>query len=515
MADQHDGALELVEGNAERLAGREVEVVGRFVEQQQVGALPDDHAQHQPRLFAAAHGPHRLLDHVAAEIEGAEEGAQILLAPGHLAAAAGCNGFLGQPDHVLQRRIARAQHVEFLLREVADVQPLAFGDFAADRRQRAGDGLHQRRLALAVGTEDADALAGLHRAVDVAHDHGGAGTIRRFFRWRVTDGGIDHRQHRVGQVDGLLELEAELGIGQYRRDLLHALQRLDPALRLLGLAGLGLEAVDEGLQVGDLVCLFGHGRLLQQHLLGAHVFKGAVVAAVADHLGVVDVQRHLRNGVEEFAVVADHDQRAGIALEPGFKPDQRIEVEVVGGFVEQQQVGGAHQRPRQLQAHTPAAGETVHRLAQFGDLEAETEDQRLGARFSIVGTGVVQGHVGVRHAHAVITGFGFIDLGLRGQQRGVALDDELGRTLLGFRHILRHLRHAPLRRDRVVAAIFMQRAVEQCEERGFAGAVAANEADFFTGVEGHGGVVEQHLGATAQYNILEGNHGRNFAESRA
>ena len=36
--------------------------------------------------------------------------------------------FARQADHVLQRRVLRAQHVEFLLREVADVQALALGD---------------------------------------------------------------------------------------------------------------------------------------------------------------------------------------------------------------------------------------------------------------------------------------------------------------------------------------------------------------------------------------------------
>ncbi len=154
-------------------------------------------------------------------------------------------------------------------------------------------------------------------------------------------------------------------------------------------------------------------------------------------------------------------------------------------------------------------------LAEFGNLETEAEDQRLGAGFGIVGAGVVQFHVGVRHAHAVVGRFGCGHFGLRGEQRGVALDDEVGRALLGLRHVLRHLRHAPLRRDRVVAGVFVQRAVEQAEQGGLAGAVAADQADLFAGVEGDVGAVEQHLGATAQNNILEGNHGRNFAESRA
>ena len=69
--------------------------------------------------------PTGLLDHVAAEIEGAEEVAQVLLAarPGALLPAA--MAVLGEADHVFQRRVLRAQHVEFLLREVADVEALA------------------------------------------------------------------------------------------------------------------------------------------------------------------------------------------------------------------------------------------------------------------------------------------------------------------------------------------------------------------------------------------------------
>ena len=169
MADQHDGAFEFVEGHGQRLAGIEVEVVGRFVHEQQVGALPDQHAEHQPRLFAAAHRADGLLDHLAAEIEGAEEVAQFLLAARH-AAVAGGDGFLGQADHVFERRVLRAQHVEFLLREVADGEALAGGHFAGNRLQVAGDGLDQRGLALAVGAEDADALPGQNRAVDVLDD---------------------------------------------------------------------------------------------------------------------------------------------------------------------------------------------------------------------------------------------------------------------------------------------------------------------------------------------------------
>ena len=198
-------------------------------------------------------------------------------------------------------------------------------------------------------------------------------------------------------------------------DLLHPLERLDPALRLFRLRCLGLESVDEFLQMSDLVRLPGHRGLLQHELLGTHVLELAVVAAITYELRVVDVHRHLCHRVEEFAVVADCDHRSLIALEPGFQPNERVEVQVVGWLVEQQQVGRAHERARQLQPHAPAAGEAVDRLAKLRSTEAKAQDQRLGTCGGIMCAGVVQGHVGVRHAHAVVTSLGGGYFGLRGQ----------------------------------------------------------------------------------------------------
>jgi hypothetical protein len=80
-------------------------------------------------------------------------------------------------------------------------------------------------------------------------------------------------------------------------------------------------------------------------LLGPHVFKLAVVAAVAHQLASVDVQGHVGHRIQKFPVVADDHHGAFVLLEPGFQPDQSVQVQVVGGFVQQQQIAGAHQRP--------------------------------------------------------------------------------------------------------------------------------------------------------------------------
>ncbi len=95
----------------------------------------------------------------------------------------------------------------------------------------------------------------------------------------------------VGQVGGgSWNSKVKSALGQHRRHLFHALQRLDAALRLLGLGGLGLEAVDELLQVGDLVLLLVEAPPVAAPALGTLLLEAGVVAAVARELGAVQVQ---------------------------------------------------------------------------------------------------------------------------------------------------------------------------------------------------------------------------------
>ena len=123
-----------------------------------------------------------------------------------------------------------------------------------------------------------------------------------------------------------------------------------------------------------------------------------------------------------------------------------------------------------------------------------------------MGAGVLQRHVGVGHAVVVVGGLRRADFLLRGEQGGVALHHEIGGTLAGLRHVLRHLAHAPLRRDVVLAHVFMQVAVEERKQRRLARAVASHQTHFFAWVQGDGGAVEQHFGAAAQRDVFQGDH---------
>ena len=121
-------------------------------------------------------------------------------------------------------------------------------------------------------------------------------------------------------------------------DKLHTLQHFDTALRLLCFGGFSTETIDIALQMRHTLLLaFVHGLLLRE--AGRTLdFKRAVVAGVLEHGLLFDMDNFIHHRIEEVAVVGDQNQRALIAFQPSFQPDHRVEIEVVGRFIEQQQV---------------------------------------------------------------------------------------------------------------------------------------------------------------------------------
>ncbi len=62
-----------------------------------------------------------------------------------------------------------------------------------------------------------------------------------------------------------------------------------------------------------------------------------------------------------MTVVGDDDERAGVAEEELAQPVDRIEVEMVGGLVEQQRLRAAEERLRQQHPHLLSALQLDHR----------------------------------------------------------------------------------------------------------------------------------------------------------
>ena len=81
----------------------------------------------------------------------------------------------------------------------------------------------------------------------------------------------------------------------------------------------------------------------------------AVIAQVAAGDPALGFNDLVANAIEEGAVVADHHQRHIDLSEVALQPLNRGHVEVVGGLIEQQQIGLLQQDLAQGDPHLPAA----------------------------------------------------------------------------------------------------------------------------------------------------------------
>ena len=122
----------------------------------------------------------------------------------------------------------------------------------------------------------------------------------------------------------------------------------------LGAAAQPFDLVADAVGEGLLAVGLGEEELL---LLFEEVAVAAFHAKDAVGPGAVDLRHIVDHVVEEVAVVADDDAGEGGVGEELFEPGDAFEIEVVGGLVEEEQVGLADEFAGDGEAALPAAGE--------------------------------------------------------------------------------------------------------------------------------------------------------------
>ena len=324
MADEDERALVGVERGDERVGARDIEVCARLVHEQQIGRGEEEFREGEARFFAAAEDGDFLVHIVLAEEERAEERARGLL---------GEAGVVNAQLHRLgEDGVPGVQHIEAVLGKIAGPDVVAEFAGAGLDRHDAGQDFQQGGLARTVGADEHDALAAFRGEMQPAVDDLaaiGLGDVRQPHHpqaaaWRLRKAEMQAGDLGLGRVDRR---------GEDVRDLL--LLRLGAR----GQRGLGAEAIDETLEVRNLALLvFPGGQLLR--LVGLALADEIVVVAVpAPETFAAQFEHAGAQGIEERAVVRDHEHRAGVAGEVVLKPPQRLKVEVIGRLVEHQQVG--------------------------------------------------------------------------------------------------------------------------------------------------------------------------------
>ena len=122
-------------------------MVGRFIEQQQVRALPDDQGQYRARLFSTGEAAGFFAHLIALETKAAEIITQLLL-----------QLLRRQTRQVLQRRLIGAQEFQLMLGEVAEADAFR-GPISPLTGWSSPASSNQRRLPGAVAAQQADTRA--------------------------------------------------------------------------------------------------------------------------------------------------------------------------------------------------------------------------------------------------------------------------------------------------------------------------------------------------------------------
>jgi len=149
VRDDDQRAFEIDQGFGQRLTHIQIEVVSRFIEQQQIRTLPNDQRQHQARFLAARKALGGLDHFVGAEAEAAQIVTQLLF------------GFLlGQAGQMLQRRFVRAEVLQLMLGEITQSNAFRQPDFTALWLEFSRQQFNQRGFPGAVVAEQTDARAG-------------------------------------------------------------------------------------------------------------------------------------------------------------------------------------------------------------------------------------------------------------------------------------------------------------------------------------------------------------------
>ncbi|AFJ34468.1 30S ribosomal protein S5 [Mycobacterium sp. H4Y] len=489
VRNHHRAAGELLEGVLQRAQGFDVEVVGGLVEQDEVSALLERQREVEPVALAAREHAGRLLLVWSLEPERRHVGPRrhLGLADDDVVQPVGDD----LPD-VLLRVDARAGLVD-----VAQLDGLADLDRAAVRLLETDDGLEQRGLSDAVGADDPDDAVARQGERQVLDEGASAEALVK-----VLD--LDHHvaQPRTDRDLDLLEVELArlLGLGG------HLLVALQPCLAL-GLARLGPGAHPRQL-LGQPLLQLGVLAPLHREPFGLLLQVRGVVALVRVGPAAVEFQDPFGDVVQEVPVVGDRQDRARIRGEVLFEPLHALGVEVVGGLVEEQQVGLGQEQLAQRDAAALTAGQVGHRLV--GRRAAQRVHGLLQLRVEVPRVGVVEFFLQPAHLlHQLVGVVGGHQLG--DLVEAVELDLDLAQALFDVaanglllvqRRLLQQDADGRVVGQEGVTVVRLVQARHDPQDARLAGAVGPNDADLGAWIEAQRDVVQDHLVAVRLADLL-------------
>ena len=329
MADQKHRAVVLVQQFFQQFQRVDVQVVGRLVQHQDVGGACKQPGQQQPVALATRQGAHWCIGAGRRE----QKVAQVAFDVGAL--AVDFDPLAAWADEVFQRcvqvnLVAHLVKVGHGLLAALAHRPFIRGQFAQDQFQ-------QRGFARTVGADQADFVSAQNGAAEVAHHcfaaSGGFKVFADFFEFG--------HNFSTGRAAGHIQLDPAHGISAGGAGFSQVFQPGDAALRA-GAAGFHAFAYPHFFLSQQFVCPCIDHRLLGELLFFQCLVLGKV-AWIAQQAAPIQIDHAGGHAIQKCPVVADDHCAALEIIQQALQPADGVQIQMVGGFIQQQHIGSADQ----------------------------------------------------------------------------------------------------------------------------------------------------------------------------
>ncbi len=538
MRDEQNGALKTLQHFLQHFLGRDVQVIARLVQQQEVGALQSQDSQRQAAAFAAAQCADRLEDIVAAE----QVLRQVVARLGGVDLPAALQRF--------DNRVLRAQSL-VRLGKIAHPHPVTEVQLAAQRLHLLQQRLQEGGLSGAVGADQRGALAAFQFQLGSAEEQVAGIADLKF-------GGLQHLLPAV-MGDFQAQVEARRAVSRLRQAADNA-----PGLRHANWAGViqpGLVpafAAAQGrhakmlhnLQVSAQAAQHTHGAGIRtgahdialdesQFLLQAGLFFiehlalpfpallalaqiGAVVAAVDFHPAAAHLPDRIDHAVQEIAVVADNQHGARPFAQRFFQPFDGLHIQVVGRLIQDQQIGLFQQQTRQQGARLLPAAQMAYGHIPGGFVQSQALQGALDAHFVIIaasmGKGVLQDAILSQQGFIEISAFhrrfhlmqaSFLALKMRKNSLHLCHHQVVTRCK-GFDGFLSQIAQPPSAGMLHAAGCRLAQPCQDQQQRSFPNAVWPDQADLAILGDTHGNTMKDIKGAKGKRQVGCGQNRHNY-----
>ena len=386
---------------------------------------------------------------------------------------------------------------------------MTLGEGAGGRLLDAGDETGEGRFARTVDADDGDLVPALDREVEILDDLVVAVVAADFLE--LQDGLTAALGLGKAEIHGcriLLELDA-----------LDLLERLDPRLHHLRLRGLGTETVDEFLGLLDLPGLILEGALGLLAAGDALLQVEGVVPRILLHAAILEGEGAVREIVEHAPVVRDQDDGAVVVAQPLLEPLHRLDVEVVGRFVEKKDGGLLQEQFRHRDTHLPAAAELAGLPVEILFRKAEPAQHRGDAGLHLADVVVIepQGEI-AEDLEEVAVGLarriGRLEFGFDFFQLDLQLANVIKGLLDLFHHrrtfvrdtLLRQIPDRGLLRLDDASGIGLLDPRDDFHQGRLAGAIRSSERPALLRAHGEGEVPEEIPGPVLDTDTINGKH---------